>query len=243
MLGWLAVPDTAYQGPIFEFVDGEFLDGCRMPGILTDLLRVVGLLHADRELAQKIASNGLIRTYLDCFRSRYIDMLREDLKMIQVEPPPFISPSRLRWMSEEVDALEKQARESGAFGETLQAVTHWDLWWNNVLVSPSGQWYILDWDDMGFGDPALDYSAIVFPLTCSPINRDWHSFSIPYQGEAFSVRMALYCRAQVLDGVIDVLADWIECRDVPASQAEVQAGKQAEHEHSFRIYQAEYCRD
>jgi hypothetical protein len=31
--------------------------------------------------------------------------------------------------------------------------------------------------------------------------------------------MALYRRAQVLDWVIDVLADWIECREVPAAQA------------------------
>lgn len=240
MLGWLVVPGTAYQGPIFEFIDGEFLDGCRMPGILNDLLRVIASLHADKELAQKIAPSGIGRTYLDCFRSRYIEMLREDLESIRMEPPPFISPSRLRWMSAEVDVLEALAQASGAFGETANAVIHWDLWWNNILVSPSGRWYILDWDDVGFGDPALDYSTAIFPLTCGPNHRAWQDFPIPVQDAAFAVRMALYRRIQVLDWVIDVLADWIDCREAPASQAEVRTRKQAEHEQFLRIYEADY---
>lgn len=240
LLGWFAVPGTAYQGPIFDFIEGAFLDGCRMPEIMHDLLRVIGLLHADRELAQKIAPHGLGRTYLDCFRSRYIEMLREDLETIQMEPPPFISPFRLQWMSAEVDMLETMAQESGAFGETAQAVIHWDLWWNNILVHPSRRWYILDWDDVGFGDPAMDYSTAIFPLTCRPTNCAWQDFPIPAQDEAFSVRMALYRRIQVLDWVIDVLADWIDCREAPASQDEVRVRKQAEHEHFLRVYEAEY---
>jgi hypothetical protein len=243
MLGWLTVPGTPYQGPIFEFIAGEHLDGCRRPGILNDLLCVVGLLHADRELAEKMDPNGPIRTYLDCFRSRYIQPLREDLRAIRIEPPPFISPARLRWMSEEVDLLEKLTQESGAFGGTAHSVIHWDLWWNNILVSPSGGWFILDWDDVGFGDPAMDFSAAIFPFTCDPTNRNWQSFPIAAHDDAFSTRMDLYRRTQVLDWIIDVLVDWIDCREAPASQAEVRARKQAEHEQYLRIYEAEYRRD
>lgn len=240
MLGWTTVPGTAYQGPIFEYVAGEHLDGCRMPEILNELLRVVGLLHADRDLAQKIVPKKLLRTYFDCFQARYIEPLREDLEIIRAEPPPFISPSRLRWMSEEVDGLENRAQESGAFEGCAHAVIHWDLWWNNVLVNPSGQWYILDWDDVGFGDPAMDFSAAIFPLTCAPTIRDWQSFPIPAQDDAFSTRMAHYRRTQVLDWIIDVLADWIDCREAPASQAEVRAHKQAEHEYYLRLYETDY---
>lgn len=243
MFDWLRVPGTAYQGPIFEFVRGEFLDGCRRPEVLNDLLRVIGLLHADRELAQKIAPNERARTHFDCFRSRYIQALREDLETIRMEPPPFISPARLRWMSEQVDVLEILAQQSGAFKETSNPVIHWDLWWNNILVGPSGRWYILDWDDVGLGDPAMDYSAAIFPLTCSPISRAWQDFAIPAQDEAFSTRMALYRRVQTLDWVIDVLADWIDCREAPDSQSDVRARKQAEHERFLRIYEAEYGSD
>jgi hypothetical protein len=55
--------------------------------------------------------------------------------------------------------------------------------------------------------------------------------------------MALYRRVQMLDWVIDVLADWIECRQAPSSQTEVRARKQAEHEHFFCIYQEDYGDD
>lgn len=243
MLGWLTVPGTAYEGPIFEFVEGEFLDACRMPGTLKEVLRIVGLLHADLELAQKITPSKRIRTYLDCFRSRYIEMLREDLKEIQIEPPPFISPARLRWMSEQVEVLEKMAQESGAFDDIAQAVTHWDLWSGNILVHPSGRFYILDWDDVSLGDPAMDFSAAIFPTTCTPAPCDWRDYSIPAGDEAFASRMALYRRTQVLDWVIDVLADWIDCRQAPSFQSEVRARKQAEHENFFRIYQTNYGKD
>jgi hypothetical protein len=54
--------------------------------------------------------------------------------------------------------------------------------------------------------------------------------------------MALYRRVQMLDWVIDILADWIDCREVPAFQEEVRARKQAEHEQFLRIYEAEYGR-
>jgi hypothetical protein len=138
MLGWLTVPGTAYQGPIFEFVEGEFLDGFRKPGVLNELLQVIGELHADQELARKLAPDTPPRTYLDCLVCRYADMLREDLEIIKAEPPPFISPARLRWMDEQVDLLEQLARDSGAFGRVVWAVVHWDLWWNNILVGPLG---------------------------------------------------------------------------------------------------------
>lgn len=240
LLGWLTIPGTPYQGPIFEFVAGEFLDGSRMPTVLNDLLRMVGLLHADRELAQKMNLKEPVRTYLDCFRSRYIETLREDLAFIRTEPPPFVSPTRLRWMSEQVDVLDKLAQESGAFEGEANAVIHWDLWWNNILVNPSGRWYIVDWDDVGLGDPAMDFATVIFPLTCVPTNRDWRDFPIPAQDEAFTTRMAIYRRMQVLDWVIDVLADWIDCREAPSSQAEVRSRKRAEHEQFLRIYEADY---
>jgi hypothetical protein len=240
MLGWLTVPGTAYQGPIFEFIEGEYLDGFRMPGVMRELLRVIGRLHADQELARKLAPDSPRRTYLDCLLSRYADMLQEDLETIRAEPPPFISPVRLRWMAGQVDLLEQLARDSGAFGGTASAVVHWDLWWNNILVGPAGRWHLLDWDDVGMGDPAMDFSNAVFPLTCGPAAVRWQDFPIPIEDEMFSLRMDIYRRAQVLDFVIDVLADWIECHAVPAVQTEVRARQRAEHEWFLRIYEADY---
>jgi hypothetical protein len=242
MLGWLSVHGTAYQGPIFEFVGGKFLDGFQMPSVLDELLQMVGLLHTDRELARQLAPDAPAQTYLDCLMSRYIGMLREDVDTIRAEPPPFLCPTRLRWMDEQIDMLEQLARDSGAFAGAASVIVHRDLWWNNILVQPSGRWNIVDWDDVGLGDPAMDFSNVIFPLTCGPAARRWQDFSIPMEDEAFATRMALYRRVQMLDWVIDVLADWIDCREVPAVQEEVRARKQAEHEQFLRIYEAEYGR-
>ncbi len=241
MLGWLTVPGTAYQGPVFEFIDGALLDGFQMPGVLDELLGVVARLHADGELARQLDPAAPPRSHFDCLVSRYTGMLREDLDFVRAEPPPFVSPARLRWLAEQVDALEDLARAGGAFAGAARSVIHWDLWWNNVLVSPSGRWYLLDWDDVSPGDPALDFATAVFPLTCGPAARRWQDFPIPAGDAAFAARMALYRRAQVLDWVIDVLADWIDCREAPAVAAEVRACKQAEHEHFLRLYEAEYA--
>lgn len=86
----------------------------------------------------------------------------------------------------------------------------------------------------------MDFSAAIFPLTCGPNSRAWQDFPIPTPDEAFSKRMELYRRIQVLDWGIDVLADWIDCREDPDSQAEVRARKQTEHVHFLHIYQADY---
>jgi hypothetical protein len=242
MLGWLTVPGTTYQGPVFAFIDGPFLDGFQQPGVLDEVLRVVERLHADEELARVLAAGAPARTHLDCLVSRYTRMLREDLEAVRAEPPPFVPPGRVRWMGEQVDLLELPAWEGGAFGAAARDVVHGDLWWNNILVRPSGAWHILDWDDVGLGDPALDFATVLFPLTVGPTARRWQDFPIPAGDEAFAARMALYRRAQVLDWVIDVLADWIECRDVPAVRDAVRARKQAEHERFLRVYEADYGR-
>src|SRR5262249_8968576 len=148
------------------FIDGVRLDGPAMPGVLDELLQATGRLHADDDLARALAPAASPRTHLDCLVSRYTDMLREDLTSVRAEPPPFVSPARLRWLAEQVDRVEELARDSGAFAGSARAVSHWDLWWDNVLVGPSGRWHLLDWDDLGLGDPALDFATVIFPLTC-----------------------------------------------------------------------------
>jgi hypothetical protein len=191
-------------------------------------------------LARALAPAASPRTHLDCLLSRYTDNFRENLNIVRADPPPFINPPRLRWLAGQVDRLEDLARGSGAFAGAAQAVIHWDLWSDNVLVSPSGRWHILDWDDVGPGDPALDFATVIFPLTFGPAARRWQDFPIPAGDDAFAARMALYRQALVLDTVIDVLPDWIDCREAPAVIDEVRAHKQAEHECFLRLYETDY---
>lgn len=246
MVGWLTIDGTAYEGPVFEFIDGVFLDGFRRPAVVAEVLDCVERLHADAGLARRLAPHALVSSHLDCLLAR-AQMLREDLEMIRAERPPFVPPPRLAWMADRLGLLEQAARDSGAFGGPAENAIHWDLWWNNFLVRPDGQWYILDWDNLALGDPALDFSTVLFPLSCGDgcgdVARPWpDSWLRRLKDQAFSVRMGVYRRAQVLEYVIDVLADWVEVREVPELQAEVRARKQREHEEFLAIYIRDYER-
>ena len=70
--------------------------------------------------------------------------------------------------------------------------------------------------------------------------RHWSSFSIPADGDGFSDRMEICLRAQLLDEVIDPLADFVEARVVPDRKAEVQAAKRAAHEAAMEAYRKIY---
>ncbi|HJT31180.1 MAG TPA: phosphotransferase [Pirellulales bacterium] len=245
MVGWLTIDGTAYEGPVFAFIDGVFLDGFRMPNVVAEVLDCVERLHADTGLAFRLTPHATVNSHLDCLLAR-TQMLREDLEIIRAERPPFVPSSRLAWMADRLERLDQAARDSGAFGGLAQSAIHWDLWWNNFLVRPNGQWYILDWDSLGLGDPALDVSTVLFPLSCGNAShgdaaRPWPDSWLRHpKDEAFSVRMRIYRQAQVLEYVIDVLADWVEARKVPELQAEVRARKQQEHEQFLAIYHRDY---
>lgn len=238
MVGWVTIDGTAYEGPIFEFIDGVFLDGVRMPGVIAAVLNCVERLHADAGLAIRLANHATVGSHLDCLLAR-ARMLRDDLEIIQEKLPPFVSSRRLSWMADQVGLLEQAARDSGAFDGAAENAIHWDLWWNNFLVRPDGQWYILDWDNLGLGDPALDVATVLFPL--SHAGGSWPDSSLfATSDQAFAVRMGTYRRAQVLEYVIDVLADWVEADEVPDRQAEVRERKQKEHEEFLAIYIRDY---
>jgi aminoglycoside phosphotransferase (APT) family kinase protein len=89
---------------------------------------------------------------------------------------------------------------------------------------------LLDWDDLSIGDPALDFVILTWPLRLETTRGD----------TAFRERCALYRRAQLLDSVIDPLADYIEAPHDLDQLDEVQAAKRLEHEESLKQYRRQY---
>lgn len=75
MVGWLTIEGTAYEGPVFELIDGVFLDGLRMPNVVAEVLDCVERLHADAGLAQRLEANATVSSHLDRLLAR-AQMLR-----------------------------------------------------------------------------------------------------------------------------------------------------------------------
>jgi hypothetical protein len=53
-------------------------------------------------------------------------------------------------------------------------------------------------------------------------------------------RVELCLRAQLLDEVIDTVADYVQSGAFPSRQAEVQLAKKQQHEKALREYRANY---
>ncbi len=240
LIAWIEVTGTAYGGLMFEHISGQTLDLRRRPEFFNRVASVIESLHGDRELARIIESDGIDRTHLDGFRSRYIEMFEEDLSFIADSLPPFVSRETFDWMESETRRLEQLAIESRAFEGRAMTPIHGDLWPNNILVTAEGDWFLVDWDDLSLGDPALDYATLAWPLTHGEDSIDWRRLPIPISDVDFAGRMSVYQRALMLDWVIDVLADWKDCESAPQYRDLVRDQKRNHHLFYLEMYRARY---
>jgi hypothetical protein len=255
IVDWVAIPDTPYAGPLFEHVEGRNPDFAAEPALLRAVLDVVDALHRDTALAERVAAamadpatagdGGPPVTCLDTFVSTFIERFDADLEIIRADRPPFVSAAAVEWMAAETRRLEVLARAADAFAAPAAGVIHGDLWANNILVRPDGAWVLLDWDDLAFGDPALDLAILLWPLAKGEGEganwRRWLAGGPHDLGAAFAARMDLYMRAQLLDEVIDLLADWIEARVAPAGLVEgVRREKERGHGEAWESYRVRY---
>ena len=242
LVDWIAVPGTAFRGPLFRRLAGAPPDLERTPALLPDVLALAGRLHADGELQADLrrveapAPAGLA----DAFCETFVDRFRGDLDGVAAARPPFVSPELLAWMREETRRLAERVRASPAFAGPAEAPVHGDLHAGNLLVAPSGEWFVLDWDDLGLGDPVLDAAVLLWPrLRAAP--DAWRAYPVPGRGApALAARMALHLRALLLDEVVDSLADWVEAAAVPEHLEAVRPVKRRAHERALGFYRERY---
>ncbi len=165
VLDWIAIPRTPFAGLLFESIPGQPADLAAQPRVLAQVLALLAALHADQDLAAALESiDGEIFPCAETFLSVYIDRFDEDLLSIVGDLPPFVPLSLLDWMMGETRELEGLARDLPAFQQPAGAPIHGDLWPGNILVTPDERFFIIDWDDLFLGDPALDYSILLGPL-------------------------------------------------------------------------------
>jgi len=223
LIEWMDFPMIGFAGLLFEHVSGKSADFCRYPDMLKQVIGLAHRLHADVELHSHLAASGSTKTYLDNFAETYIDRFRADVETITADRPPFITPSLLQWMNDETLRLLEKVDSITAFHAPALEPVHGDLHEGNVIVTSDG-WFIVDWDDLALGDPALELAILVWPLVWQ--GQPWQDFVVSGKDDGFAERMEVCFRAQLLDEVIDNIADYVESECVPSRTAEVQLAKE-----------------
>lgn len=205
-----------------------------IPGVLETMDRLLG----DSELAARLPDEDQPDTMREAFGDIWIERLTSDLGELEAEDkvPPFISASLLDWMRYETSLLEELTRVSAFDLEPIGAV-HGDLHLANVLVEPSGRWWIVDWDGVHCGDPAADAATLLQPL----IERGESLEQLLGQrDEHFRARFDVCARAVLLDLVVDSLADWADADLSPGLADEIRSSMRSTHERALVAYRERY---
>lgn len=253
ILEWIDLPEAGCRGLLFEHLIGRSPRFRRSQALLGRVYALSADLHGDAELASRLPpllaadDEPVPSTHRDSFVDSYVDRFRADLESIAADRPPFVSAETLAWMRDETEALARAAA-AAAFAAPATAPIHGDLNELNVLAAPPRRWYVLDWDDLTLGDPALDYAMLLWPVLCDrPLASAaaWRAALpapvAPPPDPALDERMALYLRAQSLDGVVDSVANYLDAVAAPEHRDRVRSKMRREHLAALRRYRAHYC--
>ncbi|MFN0178310.1 MAG: aminoglycoside phosphotransferase family protein [Gemmatimonadales bacterium] len=240
VLDWVTIAETSHHGMLFPYLAGGPVERWS-PGLRHELALVLRRLHADRAIRARAWPDDGPTTcaagYFEDFHERFV----ADLAFVAERAPGFVDASLLAWLHAEVTALAAMVTGSAAFDRPADAMIHGDLWPNNILVQPSGHWYLLDWDECRIGDPALDLAKLF---------DDGMSEGVPVPAAeiaaagdpATAERLHVYWRAILLDWVIDPLADYLDADQAPEHAGAVRVRKEREHRLALGRYRAKYRR-
>jgi hypothetical protein len=237
ILGWVDV--GAAGGLVFPLLKGSAPSPS--PEVIESVLAQVQNLWVDAELAKQLRGETA-ETAADCYLGTYHDRFCADLAAVDCQRPPFLPEGDLSYMREEVAYLESLVREGSPFLEEVTAPTHGDLWLNNVLWQNTDSWWLLDWDDLQVGDPAMDLVTLTGPTSTDLRPLKYLDQTVGELSGAARERLNLLGRASLLDWVIDPLADWIEAKASPAHESAVRAEKERVHREALSLYRELYRR-
>ncbi len=240
MLGWIDVPETPYEGPVFEWIDGA-VPAARDSRLVADVSDALRRLHVDRDLASRLASRDEPRTCRDGFRDGLRREFVEDLRAVGAARPPFVAAGDLEWMRDEAARIAADVAVERAFDEPAAVPCHGDLWLDNLVRGADGRLAILDWDGLALGDPALDWALFLGPSRADlrPARASDLPADLATDG-TFRARFDLYARASLFDWALDGLADWIEAGVLGDGAEEVRRAKERVSLAAMAAYRAAY---
>jgi thiamine kinase-like enzyme len=238
LIRWIEFPEIRFAGLLFQHVEGKITTFVGNPMLVHQLIELAGRLHEDESLQCHLNTREPAKTYLDHFVETYIERFTADLEAIRGDRPQFISSALLSWMEKETDRLHNAAGLVPAFQGPALAPVHGDLNEGNVLVAQN-DWFVVDWDDLALGDPAIDYAVLLWPMVWE--GEMWRDFVPKGVGDELGVRVDVCLRAQLLDEVIDPLADYVEAHAVPSKLTTTQLAKRERHEEALGRYRDVWC--
>jgi thiamine kinase-like enzyme len=147
-----------------------------------------------------------------------------------------VSEDLRQWLEDEVEVLADLVNSCAAFDMLLTKPIHGDLWLNNILWVSTNDWYLVDWDTMGIGDPAADLATLLGPTAQDPRPLKMLERADGVLTLAERERLSYLGRATLLDWVIDPLSDWIDAGAAPEHVHAVRAGKERIHKRALACY-------
>lgn len=255
--GWLRIPGTGFAGPVSEWIEGRRPAPPLVGRLRQQLVDVVSRLHTDGDLAAELERLGsTTRSCAEAYRGSYHERFVDDLAYVRKNPPPFVAADLLGWLAVEVAYLARRVDDSPAFDRPAARPTHGDLWIDNLLAGYAGdaagadaglddggttdpaELFILDWDEVGLGDPAMDWAMLFGPSRelVEPLDPEALADMPLTDGERD--RLLLFRRASLLDWIIDPLADWVAAAAEPVHGATVRSANRSVHERALDRYRS-----
>lgn len=225
------IPDHPY-GLVFEFFSGEVWEN---QAWTDEIFSKVSQLHGDQKLKRMLGAAK--KRCTDAFIETYIHRFREDMKIIDAnrEILSFVEKETFEWFHDVTDQLEEEVLHSPHFDRPADDVVHNDLNQQNILVNADG-FCMIDWDDLTLGDGAADYASLLWSWVYTEEWSMWEERVRVLAGDERFERMGLYFKAKLLDGIIDVLADYVEAEEFPDVKERTQHRAKVTHLHALELY-------
>lgn len=198
---------------LFTYVDAPPATRVTLRERYAEVGAVLAGLHDDAELAAVL---GPPTTTARSFRGVWVERFEADLEIVEGH----VAEDLHAYLSDEVAAL---ATAVDGLDRSAHAPVHGDPWHENILLGPDRLW-LLDWEDLAIGDPAVD-DAILRHDAFGSGARHWPDDPAD----------AIARRALMLDAVVDVAADWVENTD-----SVVRRRKEAAYLAGLEAYRAEF---
>jgi molecular chaperone HtpG len=237
-LAWMETPEPEYAGVLSAWIDGG------VPAVLhrsmaDEVVLCIHRLHHDAEVAASLPAPPEPATCADFYLRTRGARFRERLERIARTAPPFMTARLHAWMHAEAAALEAEVAADPAFAAPANTPIHGDLSPRNLLVTEKDQaWYLVDWDGLALGDPALDWATLFGP---SPESLDvaiQRQLPPPVTTDpGVRARLPLHARASLLDLVIGAVWDW---SDTPYYLTKARSDFEAVHRGALTAYRARY---
>ena len=95
---WIDIPDTGFSGLLCEHVAGRPADLGASPRLTREIVDLASRLHVDEEMRARLLPLAPEGTCGDYFNSVWIRRFKEDLAIIEAQPPGFVPSETLQWM-------------------------------------------------------------------------------------------------------------------------------------------------